>query len=454
MFGTLRWRLTFWYGAVGAVLLVLFALLPLVFYATGTSGSRAERTDLVRSTAKNVGRLLRESGPPSLVVQTLRQPNLWVVVRDARGKSRASTPGVEGVREEMGLPPAPYPQVRESEGYFATSLKSEGASGETVEVYTGLPLREDPFLLRLVFSQLVGFLAALGLMVGLGPTLAAAALKPLRRVSEVAGELRRGRLESRVDLPELKSRKDEVGHVAASFDAMAESLEELFAAEHESRESMRRFVADASHELRTPLTSVLGYLDVLDEGADRDPDIRRRAYSAMKAEGGRMANLVEDLLTLARLESRQSAHAEPVDVAALARDVAGGYPGRRIEVAADGPVELAAEPRVLRRVISNLLSNAVKYADPAEPIEVSVKRLDGEAVLRVSDAGPGIPEKDLPHVFERFYRSETSRSGEGTGLGLAIVKETVEALGGSVEVESVPGGGSTFTVTLPFSKGS
>lgn len=449
MFRTLRWRLTFWYGAGTVALLVLFALIPVTFYATIPSSLRPDPDSTARSAAKNAQRILEKTGSPSLVIETAQEPNVWVIVRDKEGHTLASTPGVKDL-PRMNIPADFYPEVREYRDYSATALKS-GGSGETVEVYAGEPLSSDPFLRSLILLEVVGLLVGLVLMVGLGPRLAAAALKPLRRVSEVAGELRRGRLESRVELPELKSRNDEVGQVAASFDAMAESLEELFDAERESKESMRRFVADASHELRTPLTSILGYLDVLDEGGDRDPDVRRRAYAAMKIEGGRMTSLVEDLLTLARLEVRQEMHLDLADIAAVARGIAGSYSGRRIEVAADGPVELAAEPEALRRVISNLLSNAVKHGDPTGLIEVSVKHLDTEAVLRVSDAGAGIPEKDIPHIFERFYRSETSRSGEGTGLGLAIVKETVESLGGRVEVESVVGEGSTFTVTLPFS---
>lgn len=449
MFGTLRWRLTLRYGAVAAGLLVLFAFIPLAFYVTRASGPRIEQISQVRLTAEDAERILQEGGSPTEVVQTIRAPNLRVIVRGAGGRVLASTPGA-GEPPDIGLRPDSYPAVWRNEGYFATSLRTQGTSGETIEVYAGVSVREDPFVRGLVISQLIGLLVALGLMVGLGPTLAGAALKPLRRVNEVAGELREGRLESRVDLPDLKSRKDEVGQVATSFDAMAESLEKLFAAERESKEGMRRFLADASHELRTPLTSVLGYLDVLEERGDADPAIRERAYAAMKEEGGRMARLVEDLLTLARLESRQEAHLAPTDLVELARGAVASYPGRRIKISGAGSVVIVAEPESLRRAISNLLSNAVKHTPPDGEIEVSVKRLEEEAILRISDEGEGIFGEDLPHVFERFYQAETSRFGEGTGLGLTIVRETVENLGGHVEVESAPGEGATFTVRLPL----
>jgi two-component system, OmpR family, sensor kinase len=293
---------------------------------------------------------------------------------------------------------------------------------------------------------------ALALIVGFGPKLAGRALKPLGSVSTVAGELRRGRLGSRVNLPELKSRRDEVGELASSFDAMAESLERLFEAERESKETLRRFVADASHELRTPLTTVLGYLDVLEESGDKDSVVRHRVFRVMREEGGRMARLVEDLLVLARLDEGREMLAELVDLVALVREVVGNYPDRRIELQApDGVVPVLAEPEALRRVVSNLISNAVKHTPPENEILVSVGHEGREAVLSVADEGPGIPEDALPHVFERFYRAESSRAGEGTGLGLAIVRETVEALEGRIEVQSASGEGSAFTVRLPLS---
>lgn len=452
MFGTLRWRLTFWYGTVAVALLALFAAVPLAVVSTAQSPLNADRSSEARVAARNAATLLEETGSASLVVETLREPDLWLVVRDRSGRVLDSTAGSEDL-PEIDLAASSYPEVRQARGYFATSLGA-GNSGRTVEAYAGLTGVDAPFLRNLAVVQAVGLLLALGVLVGLGPALATAALKPLRRVIDVAEDLRRGRLRSRVDLPELKSRNDEVGRVATSFDAMAESLEGLFEAERESRDGMRRFLADASHELRTPLTSILGYLDVLAERGDADTAIRDRAHAAIREEGGRMARLVEDLLTLARLEFRQETHQRPTDLVELARDVADSYPGRRIWVAGAGPVVVVAEPEGLRRVISNLLSNAAKHTPPEGDVVVSATRTGDEAVLRVSDEGEGISEKDLPHVFERFYRSDSSRAGEGTGLGLAIVQETVEALGGRVEVESVPGEGAAFTVKLPISQPS
>jgi two-component system, OmpR family, sensor kinase len=308
-------------------------------------------------------------------------------------------------------------------------------------------------LRRLLLTEAAAVAVALALIVGFGPKLAGRALKPLGSVSTVAGELRRGKLGSRVNLPELKSRQDEVGELASSFDAMAESLERLFEAERESKETLRRFVANASHELRTPLTTVLGYLDVLEESGDTDPVVRHRVFRVMREEGGRMACLVEDLLVLARLDEGWEMPAKMVDLVALTREVIGGYPDGRIELETpDSFILVLADREALRRVISNLLANAVNHTPTENEILASIDREGREATLRVADAGAGIPEDALPYIFERFYRAESSRAGEGTGLGLAIVRETVQALKGRVDAESVPGEGSTFTVHLPLSE--
>ncbi len=460
---TLRWRLTLWYGGMAAAILILLA--SILYLSVRASLVAIQQAD-VRDTASSASQILEETGSPKSAVGEIRRKDVrtvWaigevrredvqVVIRDADGKVRAATPGGEEDPPEVDPSDVTYPEVRQDGRYVMTTFSSEEIPGATGVVYTVLPAW-DPVLQRLLLIEVVAVAGALALMLGFGPKLAGQALRPLRSVSNVAGELRRGRLGSRVNLPELKSRQDEVGEVAASFDAMAESLERLFEAERESKETLRRFVADASHELRTPLTSILGYLDVLDESGDKDPIVRHRALSAMREEGTRMARLVEDLLVLARLDAQREMPAEVVDLVALAREVADNHPDRRIEFAAPDPtVPVFADREALRRVVSNLLSNAVKHTPPEKRILISVDREGQEAVLRVADEGVGIPEDALPHVFERFYRAEGSRAGEGSGLGLAIVRETVEALEGRIEAESLPDKGSVFTVRLPLSE--
>jgi two-component system OmpR family sensor kinase len=460
---TLRWRLTLWYGGMAAAILIILAT---ILYLSARSSLVAVRQDDVRDTADSVSQVLEETGTPASAVGNVRRKDVqtvWaigevrredvqVIIRDADGAVLAETAYGSRDAPEIEATDVVYPEVRRDGRYLATTFESEEIPGATGVVYTVLPTW-DPVLRRLFLIEVTAVTLALALIVSFGPKLAGRALKPLESVSTVAGELRRGRLGSRVNLPELKSRRDEVGELASSFDAMAESLEKLFKAERESKETLRRFVADASHELRTPLTTVLGYLDVLEESGDTDPVVRHRVFRVMREEGGRMARLVEDLLVLARLDEGREMPAEFVDLVALAREVLGSYPDRRIELlapAADVPV--LADPEALRRVVSNLISNAVKHTLPENETLVSVDREGREAALCVADEGAGIPEDALPHVFERFYRAESSRAGEGTGLGLAIVRETLEALGGRIEVQSAPGEGSTFTVRLPLSE--
>ncbi len=440
-----------------AILILLAAILYLSVRASLLDVRKAD----IRDTAASASQILEETGSTDSAVGDIRQrdvrtvfaigevrrQDVQVVIRNTKGDVLAATSAEEGPSEDS-LSDAVYPKIRREGRYLVTTFDSKARPNVTGEVYAELPVW-DPLLRRLFLIEAVAVVIALALTVGFGPKLAGRALRPLKSVSTVAGELSKGRLGSRVNLPELKSRRDEVGEVASSFDEMAESLERLFEAERESKEALRRFVADASHELRTPLTSILGYLDVMDESGDRDPVVRHRALEAIRKEGGRMARLVEDLLVLARLDARREMPAEVVDLAALAQEAAGNYPERRIELVSDGlAVPVIADREALRRVVSNLLSNAVKHTPPEKKVLVSVHHEGQEAVLRIADEGAGIPEDALPHVFERFYRAESSRAGEGAGLGLAIVRETVDVLKGQIEAESIQGKGSTFTVRL------
>ncbi|HLM77553.1 MAG TPA: HAMP domain-containing sensor histidine kinase [Rubrobacteraceae bacterium] len=459
---TLRWRLTFWYGGMAAAILILLAS---ILYLSVRHSLISIREEDVRDTASSASQILEETSSPRSAVGKVRRrdvrtvwaigevrrQDVYVIIRDADGAVLAETPDAEEPPDNVPADAA-YPGVLRDGRYLVTTFDSEDVPGATGMVYSVLPAW-DPVLQRLLLIEAAAVAGALALIVGFGPRLAGRALRPLKSVSNVAGELRRGRLGSRVNLPELKSRRDEVGEVARSFDTMAESLERLFEAERESKETLRRFAADASHELRTPLTSIIGYLDVLDESGDKDPVVRRQVLRAIREEGERMARLVEDLLVLARLDTQRKMHVELVDLVTLTRESTVNYSRRQVEFAAPGlVVPVLADREALRRVVSNLLSNAIKHTPPEQRILVSVDREGQEAVLRVADEGVGIPEDALPHVFERFYRAESSRAGEGTGLGLAIVRETVEALEGRIEVESAPATGSTFTVRLPLSE--
>ena len=222
-------------------------------------------------------------------------------------------------------------------------------------------------------------------------------------------------------------------------------------------EAVRRdFVANASHELKTPAASIQAAAETLVSVAARDPAAVPRFASQLEREALRLSRIVADLLDLSRLESG-SELGQPVRLDALVREEAERFEERcretdlSLEIDAPAPASVSGSARDLSLLVRNLVDNAIRYTRPGGRITVTVVPGGAVAELRVADDGLGIPTRDLPRVFERFYRVDRARSREtgGTGLGLAIVKHVAENHGGSVEVTSELGRGSTFTVRLP-----
>lgn len=316
-----------------------------------------------------------------------------------------------------------------------------------------VPLREMHQTLR----RLLGIMLAVG--AGVLVSLAALAwwvvrvgLRPLERIGETAAHIAAGDLSRRVEPADAHT---EVGRLGRSLNAMLAQIESAFRERTETEERLRRFLADASHELRTPLTSIRGYAELFRRGADTRPDDLAKAMERIEAESARMGVLVEDLLLLARLDEGRPPQRRPVDLTALAADAIADAravdPDREITLHAPGPVVASVDESQMRQVTANLLSNALTHTPPATPVEVTVSASDGQVKLEVNDHGPGIPPEISARVFERFYRSDPSRSRDsgGAGLGLSIVAAVAEAHGGSVSVASRPGEGATFRVTLP-----
>ncbi|MEE8424995.1 MAG: ATP-binding protein, partial [Elusimicrobiota bacterium] len=225
-------------------------------------------------------------------------------------------------------------------------------------------------------------------------------------------------------------------------------------------EDMRReFVANVSHELRTPLASIKGYAETLRRGGIEDEENRLDFVRTIETHADRLTSLVDDLLELAAIESgKETLKPEPLVLTELAKDVIKhlrplAEPKRvKLVCGVGAALRVSADKAALRRVLENLLTNAIKYNREGGEVRIDA-RADGEKVeINISDTGFGIPDKDLPHLFERFYRVDKARSRElgGTGLGLSIVRHIVENHGGRVWAESVEGKGTSFYLTLPF----
>lgn len=293
---------------------------------------------------------------------------------------------------------------------------------------------------------------------GLGYLVVRRSLRPLEEVEATAEAIAAGDLTRRV--PEAPPHT-EVGRLSTSINTMLHQVQDSFdrvaSSEERARadeERMRRFVGDASHELRTPLTSIRGFAELYRQGATDDTGF---VMSRIESEAERMGLLVEDLLLLARLDARRPLASDTVDLTAVADDVVHAAqarePGRDIALEVDGagPVELTGDRDRLHQVVTNLVSNALRHTPDEATVRVRLAEEPGAVVLSVADTGPGMEPDEAARVFERFYRTDSSRSrgSGGAGLGLSIVHGIVERHGGTVTVDTAPGEGATFTVRLP-----
>ena len=330
-------------------------------------------------------------------------------------------------------------------------IASPDPDGTTTVVAIPLLATDDTLQQLLVVEALV--IAAVLVVLGLVSwAVVRVGLLPLDRIGHTAGAIAGGDLSHRVESTDPRT---EVGRLGISLNAMLDRLERAFGEREASEDRLRRFIADASHELRTPLASIRGYAELFRMGAARDPADVEKAMGRIEDEAARMGVLVEDLLTLARLDEVPDAPHAQLDLAALVRDAVddgrAAAPGRQIGVEIDGPALVLGDRDQLRQVLGNLLRNAFVHTPAGTPIEVSLAHVDGDVRLEVRDHGPGLPTSDAEALFERFWRSEggRERGRGGAGLGLAIVAAIVDAHGGDVRAGNAPGGGATFVVTLP-----
>ncbi|MGA8296818.1 MAG: HAMP domain-containing sensor histidine kinase [Acidimicrobiales bacterium] len=404
-------------------------------------------------------------------------PGMFIEVRTSRGQVVSGDDGREvckafEIGEQLSQPKIPTkitgfhttPDNRsELVTYFSASSQSGG--GESYRVRVSLLKNGDYLVIadpvgdvansihRLILLEVlvtsVAFLSALIISLGL----IRIGLHPLRDVERTADAITGGDLVHRVPNPNPRT---EVGHVATALNVMLDRIQDTFEDLKASEARLRRFVSDASHELRTPIAAVSAYAELYRRGAAAEQADLARVLSGIERESQRMARLVEDLLTLARLDEHVSIAHEPVELVGLAHEAietAGTVgPGWPVDLQAGEVVEVFGDHDALRRVIDNLLSNVRSHTPEGTHATLSVRREGDEAIIELADEGPGISDEDARTIFERFVRVDPSRARTtgGAGLGLAIVASVARAHGGRAEAKPREHGGAIFRVLLPI----
>lgn len=318
--------------------------------------------------------------------------------------------------------------------------------------YTGM--RE--YLLLLLPAVWLGFLAALIYSALSADSFAASVTKPLKEISQemlkVNGDY--------TDLSFETYQYPEINIIAETTTEMSKNVKEYLNQIEKEKQIRQEFFSNASHELKTPITSVSGYAELLESGIITDEEQRREFVRRIKKETAHMTGLINDILTISRLETKE-AEVEFTDVrmTAIVKDIVDSLKplaaSHEVFIHTDlSPVTIRANERQMKELVENLLSNAVKYNKPGGEVWLAVTDEGGDMVIRVKDNGVGIPKDSLKRIFERFYRVDKGRSRKqgGTGLGLSIVKHIVNFYHGIIFVKSELDAGTEFTVKIPISR--
>jgi two-component system OmpR family sensor kinase len=397
-------------------------------------------------------------------------PGTYAQRRDASGHSVGSRPFTYGQRA-LAPPRLPAQIPLSTPGH--ERLITVGSVGKTGVRYRviSVPTSDEPgttiiAIPLLDVDQTLNRLLEVEALVAGGVLLALVALawwvirlglRPLDRMGQTANAIAAGDLSRRV-LPATS--RTEVGRLGLALNAMLVQIENAFGERRASEERLRRFLADASHELRTPLASIRGYAELFRIGAARNPADVAKSMNRIEDEAMRMGVLVEDLLTLARLDEVPEPVRQRVDLTRLAGDATDDArataPDRAIELDSNGPVVVLGDPDQLRQVIANMVRNALVHTPAGTPIELRVTASAGDGVVEVRDHGPGLPAGASDAIFGRFWRADPGRGRgrAGAGLGLAIVAEILAAHGGRAEAANAEGGGASFVIRVPVTEGS
>lgn len=452
---TLRTRITLWYGAIIGLCLLTYSV------TVGVSFNHHVERELDRRVHEDIELAARalvvENGIPSWPggflgkqIEEEEGGGHWVEIWDSAGNRRlvAGTFDLALPDPADGTPPGIARTLKLPTGPVRAMSESVRVAGSTFLIRAAVSELAARHQVRSLWLQLGGIslmVLVLGGMAGLA--LAHRLVGPLGRMAAHARRITAEQLHERLV---VENAGEELEQLRDAFNATLARLEGSFG-------QLRRFTADASHEIRTPLTALRSVGEVALQG-EKTPAEYREVIGTMLEEVDRLSRLADELLALARVEAGQTQYRfEPVDLTVLAGHVAEQLSvlaeerGQALVLEAPEEVLVEADRLALLRSLVNLIDNAIKYSAEGAPITVRVRTEADQAILEVSDHGPGIGPEHLERIFERFYRIDPSRSREmsGTGLGLSLVRLIVEAHAGRVEVESEVGDGTTFRIVLP-----
>lgn len=436
------------------VILLMGATLTLVGTATYKLLRHSLLTEIERDVARRAAAFAVSRPQRPYPLDVFAAPDVFLQVVDASGTPLAGSGNLGG----RGLP-----------------LDARMRAGEVVEARVGgrplfltaAPLSDGTYIivarspvtiygalreLRGLLYAVVG--AALILAGVVSWIVARAALRPVDRVAAAAEAVSRHRdLRQRVT---YAGPPDEVGRLAATFNAMLVQLDAAYGQLDESNRRLRQFLADCAHELRTPLTLITSSLDLLARVGETDPAFAAKALADIRAEADRMARMITQLLILGRADAGAQIAKSPVSLAATIGDVCrqGQAMAEGIRIVNDASDSIAGvivdgNSDYLKQLLMILVENACKYTQPPGEVRVEAALVNGSVRLSVQDSGTGIDPGDLPRIFDRFYRGKNAAGTTGTGLGLSIARWVAEQHGGTIEVDSAPGRGSRFSVVLP-----
>jgi heavy metal sensor kinase len=454
---SIRVRLTLWYVALLAVILVAFSG---VLYL---SLSRSLHQEMDLTLSNEADRLVTamdfENGAPHLGEgpDNLRIGTV-AALYDATGRRLVAY----DPRQPLPVLPRALSLAAQGQPSFATAAIADGTEWRVLTtpvreqgVQTGIlqvgrPVAEVDATLRQL-AVLLALAVPLTLLVASagGLFLAGRALDPIDSITRAAAAIGAEDLNRRLNF----RGRDEVGRLAATFDRMLDRLDRAF-------RRQRQFTADASHELRTPLTMLTSQIDVALE-RDRTPAEYQELLASLREDAARMTQLVSELLTLARADAgQQLLTTEELDLAELVHSVVEAMQPLAVQRGVElteqvrPPVRVSGDLTRLTQLLINLVDNALRYTPAGGQASVEAVEQAGWAELRVADTGVGIAAEHRPHLFERFYRGDAARARAdgGSGLGLAIAQWIAQAHGGQISVESDPGHGSTFTVRIPITR--